>query len=52
VVSRYGNVVVYGASGDRQAHKLKAGIDELGSDIEGMNNIEVHADVEPPDTAV
>ncbi len=52
VSSRYGNVLVYGVSSDRQAQKLKARVVEVCSKMEGINNIEVHAGIAAPDDAV
>jgi cytidylate kinase len=52
VVCRYGNVVVYGAAGDRHARKLKNSVGEICSDVKGVNNTEVHVGVAPPASAV
>ena len=52
VTCHYGNVVVYGVSGDRQARKLRSGIDAIRPAIDGIHNIEAHADVAPPAGAV
>jgi cytidylate kinase len=52
VSNRYGNLLIYGVAGDRQASKLKARVQEICSKKEGINNIEVHAGVAPPDDAV
>lgn len=52
VASRYGNVLIYYAAGDRAARKLKSTIGEICSAIEGVNNVEIHAGVAPPPSAV
>jgi cytidylate kinase len=52
IASRYGNVLVYCAAGDRHARKVKAAVGEVCSQIKGVNNIEVHAGVSPPANAV
>jgi cytidylate kinase len=52
VSSKYGNVLVYGVTGNRQASKLKARVVEICSKMDGINNVEVHADISPPDDAV
>jgi cytidylate kinase len=52
VASKYGNVLIYCDAGDRYARKLKASAEELCGSIEGVNNIEVHCGVTPPDSAV
>lgn len=51
VTSRYGNVVVY-AAGDRAARRVKESTDHRLSDVEGINNIEIHSDSPPPEAAV
>lgn len=52
VTSDYGNVVIYTKSGDRQVNKLKKRAKELGKEIEGINNLEVHAGVPIPEDAL
>jgi cytidylate kinase len=52
VASTYGNVVIYCDAGDRYARKVKASAEDLCGNIDGVNNIEVHAGVTPPDSAV
>ncbi|MGM0664069.1 MAG: AAA family ATPase [Thermodesulfobacteriota bacterium] len=43
VISEYGNVLVFAGTDDRLARKIRGKIGSLISDIDGINNIEVHA---------
>ncbi|MFH1130946.1 MAG: cytidylate kinase-like family protein [Pseudomonadota bacterium] len=52
VASTYGNVLVYCAAGDRSARRIKSDVSEICSKIKGVNNIEIHAGVNPPASAV
>ncbi|MBW1722449.1 MAG: cytidylate kinase-like family protein [Deltaproteobacteria bacterium] len=52
VTSEYGNVLVYAKGGDRQLQKLRKKTRELRQHIEGINNLEVHAETTPPPNAV
>ena len=52
VKSEYGNVLVFTRDDDRAAHKLKEKSKTLGREINGINNIEVHAGVPIPTDAV
>lgn len=52
VASKYGNVLIYCAAGDRHVRKLKAATAGVRKSLDGVNNIEVHAGVTAPANAV
>jgi len=52
VTSEYGNVLVYTKTGDRQVGKLKAKARAIERELEGVNNLEVHAGVQFPKNAI
>jgi cytidylate kinase len=52
VASHYGNVVIYYHGSQRNVRKLKGSVGEICAGIPGINNIEVHAGVDPPPNAV
>jgi len=52
VTSEYGNVLVFTGTNDRLARKIREKIKTLSSEIEGLNNIEVHSGVPIPPGAV
>ena len=52
VASHNGNVLVYCAAGDRHALKVKRAAQSAAKELEGVNNIEVHAGVPAPEEAV
>jgi cytidylate kinase len=52
VSSKYGNILVYGITGERSASRVKARVVEICSKMDGVNNIEVHTDIPAPDGAV
>jgi len=52
VTSEYGNVLVYTKASDRQANKLKKRAREIEKEIEGINNLEVHAGLPFPPNAI
>ncbi len=52
VGSHFGNVLVYYDGSERHHRTLKAELDALERSVSGINNVEVHAGVSPPDDAV
>jgi cytidylate kinase len=52
VTSEFGNVLIYTKAGDRLAHKLGERVKTLSQEIEGINNLEVHAGIPAPSNAV
>ncbi|RLB19084.1 MAG: cytidylate kinase-like family protein, partial [Deltaproteobacteria bacterium] len=52
VTCESGNVVIYTGISDRQVNKLKKRAKELEKEIEGINNLEVHAGVPIPEDAL
>jgi len=52
VTSEYGNVLIYTKVSDRQINKLKKKAREIGRELEGINNLEVHAGVPAPQNAI
>jgi cytidylate kinase len=52
VTAESGNVLIFTEAGDRQVNKLKKRTRELEKEIEGINNLEVHAGVPIPQDAV
>jgi len=52
VTSEYGNVLVFTRADDRLARKIREKIKALSSEIEGINNIEVHSGAPIPPGAV
>jgi len=52
VSSEFGNVLIYTRTGDRQARRLDEKAKSLTREIEGINNVEVHAGVTIPPSAV
>ncbi|HDZ23394.1 MAG TPA: cytidylate kinase-like family protein [Desulfobacteraceae bacterium] len=52
VTCESGNVVIYTGAGERQVNKLKKRVKELEKEIEGINNLEVHAGVPIPEDAL
>jgi len=52
VGSRYGNVLVYCGGGDRNERQVRESADPLMGSIEGIRNLEVHAGVPAPESAV
>ncbi len=52
VTSEYGNVITYTKIQERLGHKLKDKVKALEKEIEGINNLEVHAGLPYPPNAV
>ena len=52
IVSDYGNILIYVNVNERQAREIKDMAESFLSNTDGVNNIEVHAGVSPPDNAV
>ncbi len=52
VACEYGNIVIYTRKDDRHTHKLEQRVKSLSSELEGINTLEVHGGVVPPDGVV
>jgi len=52
VTSEYGNVIIYTKTQERLGQSLKKKVKTLEKEIEGINNLEVHAGLPYPDNAV
>ena len=52
VTSEYGNVIVYSKIQERLGQKLAAKVKPLASQIEGINNLEIHSGLSAPPDAV
>lgn len=52
VTSEYGNVIIYTKTQERLGHKLKDKVKTLEEEIEGINNLEIHAGLSYPANAV
>ena len=52
VTSEYGNVIIFTKAQERLGHKLKDRVNVLGKEIEGINNLEIHAGLPYPPNAV
>ena len=52
VTSEYGNVIIYTKTRERQGQRLKKKVEILKEEIEGINNLEVHAGLPYPPDAV
>jgi len=52
VTCEYGNVLIYTEAKNHQANKLKKMANGIAKEIEGINNLEVHAGVSVPKNAI
>jgi len=52
VTSEYGNVIIYTKTQERLGHGLRKKVKTLEEEIEGINNLEVHAGLPYPANAV
>lgn len=52
VTSEYGNVIIFTKADARHLHNLEQKAKALGSEIEGINNLEVHGCISYPDNAI
>jgi cytidylate kinase len=52
VVSEYGNILIYSNTSEYYVRKIKALADSSAGKIKGINSIEIHNNVSPPDNAV
>ena len=52
VTSEYGNVIIYSKTQERLGQKLKKKVKTLEKELEGINNLEVHAGLPYPPNAV
>ena len=52
VASDYGNILIYSNASERNARDIRKKAESLRGKVEGINNVEIHIGVSPPESAI